>query len=104
MAQRIYNFNAGPATLPLTVLEEAQRELLNFNGSGMSILEVSHRSKWFEDVLDDAIARIKRVLKLNDDYDVLFIQGGASMQFCMAPMNLAVQGKTAAYVDTGTWA
>jgi phosphoserine aminotransferase len=103
MSQRIYNFNAGPAALPLPVLEEIQREMLDFHGSGMSVLEVSHRSKWFEEVLDDAIALVKRLLGLDDGYQVLFLQGGASMQFCMVPMNLAVEGKPVAYVDTGTW-
>jgi phosphoserine aminotransferase len=103
MSQRIYNFNAGPAALPLPVLEEIQREMLDFHGSGMSVLEVSHRSKWFEEVLDDAIARVKRLLGLEDGTQVLFLQGGASMQFCMVPMNLAVEGKPVAYVDTGTW-
>ncbi|NLJ29847.1 MAG: 3-phosphoserine/phosphohydroxythreonine transaminase [Deltaproteobacteria bacterium] len=103
MTQRIYNFNAGPAALPLPVLEHIQEEMLDFRGSGMSILEVSHRSKWFEDVLDDTTARIKRLLKLDDRYHVLFLQGGASMQFCMVPMNLAVAGKPVDYVDTGTW-
>jgi len=104
MARRIHNFNAGPAALPFSVIEEIQRELTDFRGSGMSILEVSHRSKWFEDVLDDAIARIKRLLKLDEGYHVLFLQGGASMQFGMAPMNLAQAGKPLDYVDTGTWA
>jgi phosphoserine aminotransferase len=103
MSERIHNFNAGPAALPLAVLEEIQAELIDFHGSGMSILEVSHRSKWFEDVLDDAIVRIKRLLKLDDGYQVLFLQGGASLQFAMAPMNLAVVGKPLDYVDTGTW-
>ena len=103
MSHRIHNFNAGPAALPLPVLEEIQAELINFHGSGMSILEVSHRSKWFEDVLDDAIARIKRLLKLDDRYQVLFLQGGASLQFAMVPMNLAIGGQPLDYVDTGTW-
>jgi phosphoserine aminotransferase len=102
--QRIFNFNAGPAALPLPVLEQVQQELLNFKGSGMSLLEVSHRSKWFDDVLDDSIARIKRLLKLDERYHVLFLQGGASMQFCMVPMNLALDGRPVDYVDTGTWA
>lgn len=103
MTQRIHNFNAGPAALPLPVLEHIQNEMLDFRGSGMSVLEVSHRSKWFEDVLDDTIVRVKRLLKLDDRYHVLFLQGGASMQFCMVPMNLAVPGKPVDYVDTGTW-
>ena len=104
MAERIYNFNAGPAALPLPVLEEIQREMLNFRGTGMSILEISHRSKPFESVLDDTIARIKRLLHLDDRYQVLFLQGGASLQFCMIPMNLALPGKPLAYVNTGLWA
>lgn len=103
MPHRIYNFNAGPAALPLPVIEEMQGELLDFRGSGMSILEISHRSVWFENVLNDAIDRIKRLLQLDDRYQVLFVQGGASMQFCMVPMNLALPGKPVAYVDTGTW-
>jgi phosphoserine aminotransferase len=104
MAKRIFNFNAGPAALPLPVLEEIQQELLDFRGTGMSILEMSHRSKPFESVLDDTIVRTKRLLKLDDRYHVLFLQGGASLQFCMIPMNLALPGKPLAYIDTGTWA
>ena len=100
---RIYNFNAGPAALPLSVLEEIQDSFINFNGSGMSITEVSHRSKWFDDVINDAVARTKRLLNLDDKFHVLFIQGGASMQFCMIPMNFLQDGKSADYVDTGTW-
>ncbi|MEJ2586577.1 MAG: 3-phosphoserine/phosphohydroxythreonine transaminase [Deltaproteobacteria bacterium] len=103
MGKRIYNFNAGPAALPLEVLEEIQGELLDFKGSGMSILEVSHRSKWFDDVINSAVERAKRLLKLGDDFEILFIQGGASLQFCMIPMNLAVNGKPVDYVNTGTW-
>ncbi len=102
-AKRIYNFNAGPAALPLPVLEEIQTSFLDFKGSGMSITEVSHRSKWFDDVINDAVERVKRILKLNDRYKVLFLQGGASMQFCMIPMNFIGDGETADYVDTGTW-
>ena len=103
MSERIYNFNPGPAALPLPVLEEMQRELLNFRGSGMSIMEISHRSEWFNAVIDDAVARVKRLLGLDERYHVLFLQGGASLQFCMVPMNLAVSGKALEYVDTGTW-
>jgi len=103
MGSRIYNFNAGPAALPLPVLEEIQGELLDFKGSGMSILEVSHRSKWFDDVITDAVERTKRILGLGDDFHVLFIQGGASMQFCMIPMNLAPDKKPVDYINTGTW-
>jgi phosphoserine aminotransferase len=103
MGKRIHNFNAGPAALPLPVLEEIQREMVDFKGSGMSLLEVSHRSKWFDDVINDAVERTKRLLGLGDDYKVLFIQGGASLQFCMIPMNLAVEEKPVDYIDTGTW-
>ena len=102
-ANRIYNFNAGPAALPLSVLEEIKDSFINFNGSGMSIIEVSHRSKWFDKVINDAVERTKRLLKLDENYHVLFIQGGASMQFCMIPMNFLHDGKSADYVDTGTW-
>ncbi|WP_028319857.1 3-phosphoserine/phosphohydroxythreonine transaminase [Desulfatiglans anilini] len=103
MTKRIHNFNAGPAALPLPVLEEMQQELLDFKGSGMSILEVSHRSKWFDEVINDAVARTRRLLNLGDDFEVVFIQGGASLQFCMIPMNLAVDGQPVDYINTGTW-
>jgi len=100
---RIHNFNAGPAALPLPVLEEIQESFLNFAGSGMSVTEISHRSKWFDDVINDAVARVKRILKLDNRHHVLFLQGGASMQFCMVPMNLLGAGDSADYVNTGTW-
>jgi phosphoserine aminotransferase len=100
---RIYNFNPGPAALPLPVLEEIRDSFLNFAGSGMSVTEISHRSKWFEDVLNDAIVRTRRILKLDERFHVLFIQGGASLQFCMIPMNFLGQGQSADYVNTGTW-
>jgi phosphoserine aminotransferase len=102
-ANRIYNFNAGPAALPISVLEEIQESFLNFQGSGMSITEISHRSSWFDDVINDAVARTKRLLHLGDYFQVLFVQGGASLQFCMVPMNLLPDGGSADYVDTGTW-
>jgi phosphoserine aminotransferase len=101
--KRIHNFNAGPAALPQAVLEEIKDNFLDFKGSGMSITEVSHRSVWFDDVINDAIARVKRLLKLDDRYHVLFMQGGASLQFCLIPMNLLNDGCTADYVNTGTW-
>jgi phosphoserine aminotransferase len=100
---RIYNFNAGPAALPLEVLEEIRDSFLNFGGSGMSITEISHRSALFDGVINDAVARTRRLLKLDDSFHVLFIQGGASLQFCMIPLNLLGQGDTADYVNTGTW-
>ncbi|RZB35029.1 MAG: phosphoserine aminotransferase [Desulfobacteraceae bacterium Eth-SRB1] len=102
-ANRIYNFNAGPAALPLSVLEEIRDSFINFKGSGMSIVEVSHRSKWFDDVINDALIRTKRLLNLDEKFHVLFIQGGASMQFCMIPMNFLQDEKSADYVNTGTW-
>ena len=101
--KRIYNFNAGPAALPLPVLEEIQASLLDYDGSGMSVAEISHRSKWFDDIINDAVARTKRLMGLADDHRVLFLQGGASLQFCMVPMNFLSDGQTADYVDTGTW-
>ena len=103
MVKRIHNFNAGPAALPLPVLEEIQGEFVDYKGSGMSITEVSHRSKWFDDVINEAGGRVRRLLGLGDDFKVLFIQGGASLQFCMIPMNLALAGKPVCYINTGTW-
>jgi phosphoserine aminotransferase len=101
---RIYNFNPGPAVMPLEVLEEVRDNFMNFNSSGMSITEISHRSKLFESVLDDCIARTRRLLGLGPEYHVIFVQGGASLQFCMIPMNLLHDGKTADYINTGVWA
>lgn len=103
MHDRIHNFNPGPAALPLPVLEEIQAAFLNFNGSGMSITEVSHRSKDFDAVIEDAIARTRRLMGLDQRYRVLFLQGGASMQFAMVPMNLAAGEQAVDYVNTGTW-
>ncbi len=103
MQQRIHNFNPGPAALPLPVLEEIRGEFLDYRGSGMSILEMSHRSKWFEDIVNGAIVRIRRLLNLPSDFDVLFVQGGASLQFCMVPMNFAPGDSPVDYIDTGTW-
>ncbi|MBU0514209.1 MAG: aminotransferase class V-fold PLP-dependent enzyme, partial [Proteobacteria bacterium] len=104
MAHRIRNFNPGPAALPLSVLEKAQAEFLDFKGSGMSVTEVSHRSKEFDAVHQEAIARAKRLLGLGDDFHVLFLQGGASLQFCMIPMNFSSPGQAVDYINTGTWA
>jgi phosphoserine aminotransferase len=100
---RIFNFNAGPAALPLEVLEEIKDSFLNFGGSGMSITEISHRSTLFDDVINDAVTRTRRLLKLDDKFHVLFIQGGASLQFCMIPLNLLGEDDAADYVNTGTW-
>jgi phosphoserine aminotransferase len=104
MKDRIFNFNAGPATLPLEVLMEAQAEMLNYQQTGMSILEISHRSKPYEAINAEAEANIKELLGLGDDYRVLFLQGGASSQFAMIPMNFLGKDQTADYVVTGVWA
>ena len=104
MENRIYNFNPGPAMQPLEVLQEAQAEFLNFAKSGMSIIEISHRSKQYEQVHNQAKADIKELMGLGDDYEVLFCQGGASMQFTMIPQNFAVDGKVGNYVLSGSFA
>lgn len=104
LENRIYNFNPGPATLPLTVLQEAQAEMLNFAQTGMSILEISHRSKAYEKVHNEAVADVKSLMGLGDDYEVLFLQGGASTQFHMVPMNFLKEGKTGNYVVSGSFA
>jgi len=103
MANRVYNFNAGPATLPLEVLEIIQGELLDYRGTGMSIMESSHRAPEFDDVNETAMALVRELLGLPDDYHVLFMTGGASTQFALIPMNFLVGGKTGAYADTGSW-
>ncbi len=102
--QRVFNFSAGPAVMPLPVLEEIQRDLVALPGVGMSILEISHRSKTFEDILAQAEADIRTLGGIPANYKVLFLQGGASTQFSMVPMNLLGAGATADYVDTGSWA
>ena len=104
MENRVYNFNPGPATLPLTVLQQAQSELLNYQGTGMSILETSHRAKEFEEIIIDTEALFKEITGLGDDYRVLFCQGGASQQFAMVPLNFLQSGKSADYVLTGSFA
>jgi phosphoserine aminotransferase len=102
--KRAMNFNPGPACLPLPVLEEVQRELLDFAGTGMSILEVSHRSADFEKIHNETQANIKGLLGLGDNFKVVFLGGGASLQFVMVPMNFLGEGKTADYLVTGSWA
>lgn len=101
---RTFNFNAGPAILPREVLEEAQAELLDYKGSGISILESSHRSPEYTAINDEAEANLRKLLAVPDEYAVLFLQGGASMQFAMAPMNLRAPGQTADYTASGSWA
>src|ERR1700741_5029602 len=102
-SERIFNFSAGPAVLPVPVLEEAKRNLVALPGVGMSILEVSHRSKVFEDVLARAEADIRQLAGVPANYRVLFLQGGASLQFTMVPMNLLPRERTADYLVTGVW-
>jgi phosphoserine aminotransferase len=101
---RAYNFCAGPATLPLEVLEEARDQLVDYHGSGMSIMESSHRGKEYAAVHEEATANVRKLLALSDDYAVLFLHGGASTQFAMAPMNLLESGRTADYANSGAWA
>lgn len=103
MSDRIYNFSAGPAVLPLPVLEEAQRNLVSLPGVGMSVLEISHRSKTFEEIIQTAESDIRRLAGVPDNYRVLFLQGGASLQFSMVPMNLLPVGGKADYISTGVW-
>lgn len=100
---RVYNFSAGPATMPLEVLERAQSELTDWRGSGMSVMEMSHRSKEFVSIAEEAEARMRSLLSVPDDYAVLFLQGGATGQFAAVPLNLAAAGASAAYVNTGAW-
>jgi phosphoserine aminotransferase len=101
---RVYNFSAGPAVLPVSVLEEIQRDLVALPGVGMSILEISHRSTTFESILAQAEADIRTLAGIPSNYKVVFLQGGASLQFSMVPMNLLTPGTTADYIDGGSWA
>ena len=100
---RVYNFSAGPAVLPEEVLKEAADEMLDYKGSGMSVMEISHRSKVYDDIIKEAEKDIRDLMNIPDNYKVLFLQGGASQQFAMIPMNL-MKNKKAAYIITGQWA
>ena len=102
MYDRSYNFSAGPATMPVPVLEEIRDEMLNYRGSGMSVMEMSHRSKMFQKIYDDAEADLRQLMGIPENYKVLFIQGGATLQFSMIPMNLLKNG-VADYIVTGAW-
>lgn len=101
--KRAYNFNAGPSALPMEVLEKAQSELLDFENTGMSVMELSHRSKEYENVHHTAAHLLRDLLNIPEDYDVLFLQGGASLQFAMIPLNFLDEGKVANYILTGSW-
>jgi len=103
MKERIYNFNAGPAALPQSVLEEVRDDLLNYKGEGLSVMEMSHRSKTFDGIIKDAERLMKEVMRIPDGYKVLFMQGGATLQFAAVPMNLLAEGQSADYINTGAW-
>ena len=103
MTERIFNFSAGPAVIPMPVLEEAQRDLLALPGVGMSVMEISHRSKAFDEIIQRAEAGLRELLNIPKDFSVLFLQGGASLQFAMVPMNFLSLDSSADYVVTGSW-
>ena len=103
MSKRIHNFNPGPAVLPLEVLQQAQAEMLDYRGTGMSVMEISHRSKEFEAIIAEAQADLRALLGIPANYKILFLQGGASLQFAMLPMNFRPAGASADYIVTGTW-
>src|SRR5437868_10152561 len=103
MTERIFNFSAGPAVIPVPVLEEAQRDMLSLPGVGMSVMEISHRSKTFDEIIQGAEAGLRELLGIPKDYIVLFLQGGASLQFAMVPMNLLSLDSSADYLVTGSW-
>ena len=99
----IHNFNAGPSILPREVFEEASQAILNYNDTGLSILETGHRTSTFQNIMDEARALVKELMQLDDDHEVLYLHGGASTQFMQVPMNLLNEKETAAYADTGIW-
>src|ERR687893_2762499 len=103
MTERIYNFSAGPAVLPVPVLEQARDEMLSLPGVGMSVMEISHRSKTFDEIVGSAEQGLRELMGIPENYHVLFLQGGASLQFSMIPMNLLPEGASADYVITGSW-
>ena len=103
MADRVFNFSPGPATLPYEVLQKAGRDVVNFQETGIGLIEISHRSKEFMAVADETEALLRELMEIPDNYKVLFLQGGASSQFFMIPMNLLGKGKKATYLNTGTW-
>ena len=100
---KLHNFNSGPSILPQPVLEAASRAILDFNGTGLSILEIGHRTAWFQEILNEAISSVKTLMQLGDDHEVLFLHGGATTQFMQVPMNLLDENAMAAYCDNGIW-
>src|SRR5215831_1568191 len=101
--QVVHNFNAGPSILPKTVFEEASQAILDFNNTGLSILELGHRTELFQSVMNESISPVKELMQLDNEHDVLFLHGGASTQFFQVPMNLLSDNEVAAYADTGVW-
>ena len=101
---RVYNFSAGPAVLPEEVLKEVAEEMMDYQGSGMSVMEMSHRSAEFKAILADAEQNLRDIMNIPDNYKVMFIQGGGTLQFAMVPLNLLRKSGKADYVITGTWA
>ena len=104
MKERVYNFSAGPSMLPIEVMQDAADKMLNYEGSGMSVMEMSHRSKPFEKIIQDAEANLRQLLDIPDEYDVLFVQGGATLMFAMIPLNMMTSSGKADYIVTGQWA
>ena len=103
MSDRIWNFNPGPATLPLEILEKAKEDIPNYQSTGMAVMELSHRSKEYAAIHADAKALLIELAEIPDNFKILFLQGGASLQFAMVPMNLLGNGKSADYINTGAW-
>ena len=99
----VHNFNGGPSILPKTVFEQASRAVLNFDNTGLSLLEIGHRTREFESIMEEARSLVKELMELDSDHEVLFLHGGASTQFMQVPMNLLNENETAAYADTGVW-
>ncbi len=101
---RVYNFSAGPSCLPEDVLKECAAEMLDYQGTGQSVMEMSHRSKYYEPIIQDAEAMVRKLMKVPENYKILFVQGGGSTQFAMVAQNLGIKNKKAAYIETGVWA
>ncbi len=100
---KLHNFNSGPSILPQPVIEQAAEAIQNFNNTGLSVLEIGHRTSWFQEVMDEAVGSVKQLMQLGDDHEVLFLHGGATTQFMQVPMNLLDESGTAAYCDNGIW-
>lgn len=103
VTQVIHNFNSGPSILPREVFEEASQAIMNYNNSGLSILEIGHRTRLFQEVVEEAVSLIKELMHLDSDHEVIFLHGGASTQFMQVPMNLLNENEIAAFADTGVW-